>query len=84
MEHNGLTKSSLNEILYPFKLDGLEISMALLAKALRAYTEDGKTTKQFEEEFGCKLILDDVHYGIRAVKFHNDSNKTMFMLKYKS
>jgi len=84
MEQVPLTKKAVNEILYPFKIDGLEISMALLAKALRAYTEGGKTTKQFEEQFGCKLILDDAHYGIKAIKFHNDSCKTMFMLKYKS
>jgi len=84
MEQITRTQDSTDELLYPFNLNGSDISMSLLAKALRAYTEGGKTTKQFEEEFGCKLILDLAHYGIKAIKFHNDSNKTMFMLKYKS
>jgi len=84
MEQVQLTADVVDEHLYPFILEGDELSMALLAKALRAYTAGGKTTQQFEEEFGCKLIVDNGYYGIQGVKFHKDSNKTMFMLKYKS
>jgi len=56
--------------------------MMLVSKALKEYLAEGKTSKQFEEEFGCELILDDAGYGIKDVRFHNTSNETMFMLKY--
>ena len=63
-------------------LDSDEIKV--LAKALKSYTAEGKTTEQFQKDFGCKLIMDDMDYGIKGVKFQNDSYKTMFMLKYNS
>ena len=56
--------------------------LKVLAKALKSYVAEGKTTEQFEEDYGCKLIMDNCNYGIQDVKFHNDSSKTAFMLKY--
>jgi Fe-S oxidoreductase len=63
------------------KLDREELKV--LAKALKDYQAKGKTKEQFEEEYGCKLILDNCNYGIKGVSFRNDSNKTAFILKYK-
>jgi len=63
------------------KLDREEL--IVLAKALKSFTADDKTTEDFEKEYGCKLVKDITGYGIKDVVFHNDSNKTMFMLKYK-
>lgn len=54
----------------------------VISKALKDYVANGKTVEQFEEEYGCKIILDEPSGGIQGVKFHNDSNETMFMLKY--
>ena len=56
--------------------------LKILAKALKGYVAEGKTVEQFEEDYGCKLLKDEMNYGIKDVKFHNDSYKTAFMLKY--
>ena len=56
--------------------------MMLVSKALKDYIASGKTTEQFEEEYGCELILDEAGYGIADIRFHNSSNETLFMLKY--
>ena len=64
-------------------LDRTMPELMLLAKALKEYQDSGKTTKQFEEEYGCEVVLDEFGYGIANIKFQNDSNETMFMLKYK-
>jgi len=74
---------------HPFRdvLDGME-KLSLLAKVLKEYKANGKTTEQFEEEYGCTVITEEANgktklgFGITGVKFHNDSNETMFMLKY--
>jgi len=63
------------------KLDREELKV--LATALKSYVFDGKTLEQFQEDYGCKLIMDECNYGIKDVKFQNDSSKTAFMLKYK-
>ena len=54
----------------------------VVSKALKDYVANGKTIKQFEEEYGCELLYGEHNVGINGVKFQNDSNKTMFMLKY--
>ena len=56
--------------------------LIIISKALKNYIANGKTTEQFEEEYGCELILDEAKFGIKDVKFQNSSCETMFMLKY--
>jgi len=56
--------------------------LRIISKALKDYLAHGKTTKEFEEEYGCDIVMDKSCVGIKDVKFHNDSNETMFMLKY--
>ena len=58
--------------------------LQLIAKALKNYALAGKFIEQFEEDYGCTVILDDVGYGIKDVKFQNSSCETAFMLKYKT
>jgi len=54
----------------------------IIGTALRDYVAAGKTKEDFAEEYGCDIIMDPTGSGIQDVKFHNDSNETMFMLKY--
>ena len=62
------------------KLDREDLKV--LASALKTYVSEGKTKEDFEEDYGCKLILDNCSYGITNVKFQNESSKTAYMLKY--
>jgi hypothetical protein len=62
------------------KIDREEIKT--LAAALKDYTAKGKTVEQFEEDYGCKLIMDDHDYGIKDVSFQNGCGETAFRLKY--
>lgn len=66
---------------FAMQISGHSKRLKLLSKVLKEYVAKGKSTKDFEEEFGCKIIMGQV-YGIEDVKFQNDSNETMFMLKY--
>ena len=66
----------------PINLDRTMPELMLLAKALKEYQDSGKTTKQFEEDYGCTVEFDDMHSGIKGVSFQNSSCETMFMLKY--
>jgi len=56
--------------------------LRIIGTALKDYRADGKSIEEFAEEYGCDIIYDDTGDGIQDVKFHNDSNETMFMLKY--
>jgi len=58
----------------------------IVAQALNEYAVAGKFFEEFEEDYGCTLIFDEIHYehynGIAGIWFQNDSSKTAFMLKY--
>jgi hypothetical protein len=56
--------------------------LLLIRNVLREYIAQGKTIEDFEKEYGCALIYEEISGGINGVRFHNDSNETMFMLKY--
>lgn len=53
----------------------------MLSTALREYAAT-KSLKQFEEDYNCKIIYDDIKDGIRTVHFNDESCKTGFYLKY--
>jgi len=58
----------------------------IVAQALGDYHSTGKTLEEFEEDYGCTLIFDEIQYehysGVSGIWFQNDSSKTAFMLKY--
>ena len=56
--------------------------LMIVQRVLIDYKCQGKTIDDFEKEYGCSLVYDDIARGIKGVRFHNDSNETMFMLKY--
>jgi len=65
-----------------FAADNASKRLALISKVLKEYLVAGKTKEDFAEEYGCDIIFDEHLDGIIDIKFHNDSNETMFMLKY--
>ncbi len=54
----------------------------LISKVFKEYLANGKTINEFAEEYGCDIVFEKEGGGIQDIKFHNDSNETMFMLKY--
>lgn len=64
--------------------------LRVIARAFKEYKAAGKTMEDFEEDYDCSIIFDNVGYGITktgsgvtGIEFQNDSCKTAFMLKYK-
>lgn len=53
-----------------------------IAVALKEYQSNNKTVEDFEKEYGCTVLYDNMDWGIRGLRFHKDSNMTAFMLKY--
>lgn len=61
----------------------------VIARAFKEYKAAGKTMEDFEEDHNCSIIFENVGFGITGsgsgisgIEFHNDSSKTIFMLKY--
>ena len=63
-------------------MGGVTNRLRIIGRALKDYIANGKTVEDFAEEYGCDILMDEHNDGITDVKFHNDSNESMFMLKY--
>jgi len=58
----------------------------MVATALNDYAVAGKFLEQFEEDFDCTILFDEIHYerfsSVEGIYFNHDSSKTAFLLKY--
>ena len=79
-------KATIDEIMKGLQdqaaRDKEKAKLMVVQRVLIDYRCQGKTIEDFEKEYGCSLIYEEMSGGIKGVRFHNDSNETMFMLKY--
>lgn len=57
--------------------------LEIASNALKRYKMDGKSLEEFEEDYGCKIIYDEISGGISGIKFDDENGgESAFYLTY--